>query len=126
MTLERSGPSKAGQASAFSVVSEQRDSQVRLLLSGELDLASAPQFERAVSDASREVPAAIVLDLSALDFLDSHGLRSILRDQQLCEETGCLLSVIPGEQAQRLFELTGLSERLPIAQKEGEGDASKP
>jgi anti-sigma B factor antagonist len=125
MTQEGRGASKAGAANAFSVVREQSDAQIRLLLRGDLDLASAPEFERAISDASREVPAALVVDLSALDFLDSHGLRSILSAQRLCEESGCQLSVIPGEQAQRLFELTGLSERLPITQAQEDGDARR-
>jgi anti-sigma B factor antagonist len=126
MTPDERGPREAGPASSFSVVSEQRDAQVRLLLRGDLDLASAPEFERAVSEASHEVPGSIVVDLSALDFLDSHGLRSILSAQRLCEESGCRLSVIPGEQAQRLFELTGLTERLPIAQADAGGGGGAP
>lgn len=47
-------------------------------VSGELDLASADAFERAVEraiDPARE----LVLDLSDLTFVDSTGLRSIAR-----------------------------------------------
>ena len=88
---------------------------VRLLLRGDLDLATAREFEHRLEEASRNTRGAITVDLTGLSFLDSRGLRAILGAQQLCEERGCRLTVIVGEQAQRLFDLTGLSERLPLA-----------
>jgi anti-sigma B factor antagonist len=88
---------------------------LRLLLRGDLDLATAREFEHRLEEASRKTRAAITVDLTGLSFLDSRGLRAILGAQQLCDERGCRLTVIPGEQAQRLFDLTGLSERLPLA-----------
>jgi len=88
---------------------------LRLLLRGDLDLATAREFEHRMEEASRKTPAAITVDLTGLSFLDSRGLRAILGAQELCDERGCRLTVIAGEQAQRLFDLTGLSERLPLA-----------
>jgi len=88
---------------------------LRLLLRGDLDLATAREFEHRLEEASRKAPAAITVDLTGLSFLDSRGLRAILGAQQLCDERGCRLTVIASEQAQRLFDLTGLSERLPLA-----------
>ena len=85
------------------------------MLRGDLDLASADEFDRAMASAQEATPASITLDLTALDFLDSCGLRSILTAQRLCSERGCELTLIPGEQAQRLFDLTGLSDKLPLS-----------
>jgi anti-anti-sigma factor len=96
---------------------------LRLELSGELDLASAPQFERALARAMRAHPARLVLDLSDLSFLDSCGLRELLGAQGACEEAGCALTLIAGDPARRLFELTGVAASLPLAEHPAAGDA---
>jgi anti-sigma B factor antagonist len=119
MSSAHDGPRDVGPASSFSIVNEQHADRVLLRLRGDLDLASEREFERAVSEACEGPAQTLVVDLSTLDFLDSHGLRVILSAQRRCEEAGCALSVIPGEQAQRLFELTGLNERLPIVSPDG-------
>jgi anti-anti-sigma regulatory factor len=51
--------------------------------------------------------------------VDSCGLRSILTAQRECERAGCALTLIAGEQAQRLFDLTGVSESLPLSHPPG-------
>jgi anti-anti-sigma factor len=87
-----------------------------LLLSGELDLASAPGLEAIIERTVRGRAQPITLDLSGLTFIDSCGLRSILLAKQLCEERSCDFAVVPGQaQVQRLFELTGLVDLLPFA-----------
>ena len=99
----------------IAIETEHSPQGVRLLLRGDLDLATAREFEHRLEEASRNTRGAITVDLTGLSFLDSRGLRAILGAQELCDERGCRLTVIAGEQAQRLFELTGLSERLPLA-----------
>jgi anti-anti-sigma factor len=97
---------------------------VRLAFSGDLDLASARDFEERLEEAIQARPATITLDLRGLGFLDSRGLRSILGAQELCEQAGCRMIVIPGESARRLFELTGISERLSLADESSSGQAA--
>ena len=87
-----------------------------LVLSGELDLASAPGLEAIIDRSVRERPRAITLDLSGLTFIDSCGLRSILLAKQLCEARSYDFALVPGQaQVQRLFQLTGLLDVLPFA-----------
>jgi anti-sigma B factor antagonist len=100
----------------LSIAAAQTSDGVRLELSGELDLASEAEFKRALDDAVRTRPAGIVLDLSDLSFLDSCGLRSLLEAQRRCEQLGCALTLIAGDPARRLFELTGVAERLPLVE----------
>jgi anti-sigma B factor antagonist len=107
------------------VRSEDTGDGVRIVLRGDLDLASADEFERSLSGAQRKHPAAIAIDLTGLDFLDSRGLRAILTAQRLCEDAGCKLTLTAGEQARRLFELTGLSERLPLADLEAASEGRR-
>jgi|SRR5947209_16383537 len=104
------------QPPAFSIAAAETVDGVRLGLSGELDLASAAEFERALGRALHARPARMVLDLNHLSFLDSCGLRALLTAQRACEEADCALTVIAGDPARRLFELTGVLESLPLAE----------
>jgi anti-sigma B factor antagonist len=80
-----------------------------LILTGEVDLLTAPDVERAIRKLCAEGAAEIVLDLRKVTFMDSTGLRATTSAQALCEEHGHDLSLIRGpSQVQRLFEITGL------------------
>jgi anti-anti-sigma factor len=100
----------------FEVRQSVRDGRHTLLLSGELDLATVAGLETPVLDLCREGVSTVELDLSRLTFMDSTGLRAVLRAQELCAEHGCDFLVIPGSgQVLRLLELTGTIESLPLA-----------
>jgi anti-anti-sigma factor len=88
---------------------------VTLVLRGEIDLASAPVLERALQDIERSSPDRIVLDLAALDFLDSSGIHLLIRAQERARTSRHQLVVtrVPVH-AQRLFELTGIKAQLNI------------
>ncbi len=91
----------------------------RLLLAGELDLTSAEDVTAAVGALCAEGAKEIVLDISELSFMDSTGLRAILHSKTICEESSCDFALAPGEaevseQLRRLFEVTGLLDRLPF------------
>ena len=60
--------------------------------------------------------SAVEFDLSRLTFMDSTGLRVVLLAKELCDRHSCEFLVIPGPaQIQRLFEVTGILERLPFS-----------
>jgi anti-sigma B factor antagonist len=106
-----------GSQPGFEVQQSVRDGRHTLLLSGELDLAVAAGLEATVLGLFVESVSAVELDLSRLTFMDSTGLRAVLRAQELCAEHGCDFLVIPGSsgQVQRLLELTGTTDVLPLA-----------
>lgn len=55
----------------------------------------------------------IVLDLSNLDFIDSSGIRLILAADARSRMDGDRLRLVRGRQSvHRVFELTGVAERL--------------
>jgi anti-sigma B factor antagonist len=90
--------------------------QHRLVLAGELDLASVPEFGEVVERICADSTRAITVDLSQLSFMDSSGLHAMLTLREHCRERGYELQIIPGQpQVQRLFELTGLIDVLPFA-----------
>jgi len=86
-----------------------------LVLTGELDVASAPTLEQRVMELCRTDAVEIVLDLGHLSFVDSSGLNAILRLKAVCEERGCEFYLTPGPPpVQRLFDITRLRDRLPF------------
>lgn len=90
-----------------------------LALSGELDLSSAGRLLDAVSACCLDGAEQLVLDVGALQFLDSTGLRAILDSRTLCEEHECSFSLQPARervpyQVRRLLQITGLLDRLPF------------
>jgi anti-anti-sigma factor len=86
-----------------------------LVLSGEVDLATAPQLEGAVQQACADGARALTLDMGALTFIDSRGLRAILEARKLCATYEATFFLTPGPpQIQRLFEVTGLLSALPF------------
>ncbi|HEX5224179.1 MAG TPA: STAS domain-containing protein [Solirubrobacteraceae bacterium] len=100
----------------------------RLALSGELDLASASALADAVSQLCADGAREIVLDIGALEFIDSTGLRAILSSRVVCAASSCALIVSPeadkvNPQVRRLLQVTGLLERLPFADG---ADAQRP
>lgn len=88
-------------------------SGVVLALSGELDLATAPQLDRRLRDLGEPRPGRLLLDLRGLEFMDSVGLASIIRAQRSADAHGHRLSLRRGaSQVERLIELSGVGDHL--------------
>jgi len=86
-----------------------------LILTGELDIASADQLEAMVRRICGKATSEVVLDLRGLTFIDSSGLLAILAAGEICEEHGHEFVLVPGPRnVQRVFELTRLAETLPF------------
>jgi anti-anti-sigma factor len=88
---------------------------VRLALTGELDLLSAPAFDDALVAVEGEKWPLVILDLSQLDFIDSSGLRLIARAHARAQQDGRRVVVVQGnETIERVFELTHLDDAIEI------------
>jgi anti-sigma B factor antagonist len=96
------------------VESEERDGLVHVSLRGELDLSTVGKVDDELQrweGSSQD----LVLDLSRLTFLDSTGLRCVVRADERAKEDGRRLVVVKGPEAvQRVFEITRLEERLEL------------
>jgi anti-anti-sigma factor len=106
------------------VTAERRGDTVHLLLSGELDIASAHWIEEALRDAEAEGPSLILIDLRELQFMDSTGLRTILAADARAREAGRRLVIVQGdENIQRVFQVTRLYERVEIVSDPAEAES---
>jgi len=88
-----------------------------LRVSGELDLSSTGKLGAAIRAVESSQPAAIVLDLQNVTFLDSTGLNLLLAEQANARTNGCrLLLVRPRGPADRIFRLTLLEDRFEFVE----------
>lgn len=89
--------------------------RVVVALSGEVDLASLDPVERELAATMAEPPPVLVLDLREVTFLDSSGLRLILRLDRGQRKAGSHLSVVRGgRRVARVLELTGADQHLDL------------
>jgi anti-sigma B factor antagonist len=80
---------------------------------GEIDIAAVPELEHALDIAIFESTGAFVLDLSGVGFLDSTGLRLVLRWRALlAREERALAIVCPPGPVRRLFDVAGIADLL--------------
>jgi anti-anti-sigma factor len=83
-----------------------------LVLDGEVDPHTTDQLDAAVDAA---LGGRVVLDLSGVTFIDSAGLRSLIRAQRLAESSGGMLVLrAPRPSTMRVLEITGLTDELVI------------
>jgi anti-anti-sigma factor len=97
------------------VNTHEEDGSVRLALTGELDISSAPRVDDELTRVEADAPGVVVLDLRGLAFMDSTGLRLIVSADARAREQGRRLVVVKGPEAvQRIFRVTRLDERLDM------------
>jgi anti-sigma B factor antagonist len=88
------------------------DGTTVLQLYGEFDLASAPTFEAELARAEAD-DGPIVIDLSALEFIDSSGLSQLLAAHTRAEDDDRKLVFLKGPlSVERILRITGLDQIL--------------
>ena len=87
-----------------------------LAVSGELDLASSPALEEELARVEDSDSRIVIIDLRELEFMDSAGLSVLVKAHQRAHETGQRFGLVKGRpQVQRLLTLTGVAERMALA-----------
>jgi anti-anti-sigma factor len=92
---------------------EERPRGVIVRLFGDFDHLAFGEVDVLLQGAQRDADADIVLDLRALDFMDSNGIRALIKAQARAEAVRGRFRVIRGpKNIQRVLELVGLDDRL--------------
>jgi anti-anti-sigma factor len=99
-------------------VTLEREGEIAVVrAAGELDLATAPQLVRAISKAcDGRPPPRVLVDLEAIEFCDSAGLRALMGAAHEVEVRAgrLVVAVAPGGAVDRLLEIAGLREFLHV------------
>jgi anti-sigma B factor antagonist len=95
----------------FEVESVQVGDDLCVLVSGELDLASADKLEEAIRVGEKSKAGAIVVDLTNLRFMDSTGISVLMKAHTRSRQDGDRVRFLPSkyDAVRQLVAVTGAS-----------------
>ena len=86
-----------------------------VMLSGELDIASADGPFGCVRDVIDRHHAPVILDMAGLSFCDARGLGTLVRMSNYAGNAGCSLRLASlGPHLRKIMRITGLDSTLAI------------
>jgi anti-sigma B factor antagonist len=84
-------------------------------VSGEIDVATAPQLQESLHALIAQGRSSLVIDLLAVTFLDSTALGVLVGALKRCREQGGDLQLVMADvRIMKIFEITGLITVFPI------------
>jgi anti-sigma B factor antagonist len=100
---------------ALVVSARQEDGALRVTASGELDISTVPSFNKELSELAEHPASKLILDLSAVTFMDSTGLSAVLVAEMHARMRGQRFVVVAGPpHVHELFRLTGVDNFLEV------------
>ena len=115
---------------SFAAHREHENGFARLVLCGELDMATVPFLEQELERAEQTGSQVVALDLEGLTFIDVAGLRGLLaaRARRGTDDRSPGFVCAPRAVRRRVFELTGhgdlLDDDLPAMSLNGDRNGS--
>ncbi|GAA0905873.1 STAS domain-containing protein [Virgisporangium aurantiacum] len=104
-----------GAEAHWGLAVEHQPGHTVLRVSGDLDLETAPRLLAVAEPHLAAAGANLIIDLSALNFIDSSGLSALIRINKRAAATDRTLAIIaPAPQVAKAFEITGLDQILPL------------
>ncbi|MDO3682465.1 STAS domain-containing protein [Micromonospora sp. C28ISP2-4] len=100
---------QGGAAPVFSVTAQADGDQVRVQVTGEVDMATADTM---FQTALREPAKRLTLDLRAVTFFDSAAIHAVVR---LAQRFPDALTVLPSPQVRRVLDISGLGDQEWLA-----------
>jgi anti-anti-sigma factor len=99
----------------LSMVSEREGDIHAIELTGELDLANAPDLERELRRVESTDADVILVDLGGVSFIDSTGMKLLVTAAARCRERNRLVLQCVSPNVLRVLRLAGLVDLLPLA-----------
>jgi anti-sigma B factor antagonist len=107
---------EGGMEQEFQIEERAGSSPPVIAVTGEIDVATAPQLRESLHSVIAQGEATIVLDLLGVTFLDSTALGVLVGALKRCRELGGELHVVVADpRIVKIFEITGLTSVFTIA-----------
>jgi len=86
---------------------------VRVLVRGDLDLATAGLFEHCVAEACGSNPHDLWIDFTDLNFCDSSGIRACIAAVLACRTSGTHMRIVGAQpNIRRVFHAAGIGDKF--------------
>lgn len=96
-------------------VEERRVGEVSVVaVAGTVDMLTAPKLEEAINAAAKSSPSAVVVDLSAVEFLASAGMGVLVAAREQLGDTARFAVVADGPATSRPLKLVGIAEVIDL------------
>jgi anti-sigma B factor antagonist len=101
----------------FELTDESLNESTHLIaVRGEVHVSTAPEFSERLNEAIATGKTGVVIDMSAVEFIDSTGLSVLLNAlRRVTRQQGRLALVVSNPTVLRLFEITRLDSTFDIA-----------
>ena len=97
----------------FLITKEKTKSEVKFILKGRLNAASADELQFRLDGAIKEEQKNIVLNMSMVEYISSAGIRVILKTYKDVKREGGKLGIErPSENVKNVLGMTALDEML--------------
>ncbi len=97
----------------MTINTEKKDAALTVALEGRLDTTTAPELEKALTEALDGVET-LIIDLAKLEYISSAGLRVLLSAQKRMMKQGEMKVIHVNDAIMEIFEVTGFSDILTI------------
>ncbi|MGW4766561.1 STAS domain-containing protein [Nocardia sp. NPDC004278] len=97
-------------ADTMTTTVEAQDAATVLTVSGEVDLATAPALENTIEAILNGRPAVLIIDLTAVSFLASAGMATLVAAHQRAADATTIVIVADGPATSRQLKMTSLDQ----------------
>jgi anti-sigma B factor antagonist len=104
-----------GAASSSCAIEERRIDSVSVVsVAGVVDMLTAPDLEKAIAEAAKSSPSAVVVDMSAVEFLASAGMGVLIAAQDELAPAVGFAVVADGPATSRPLKLVGVTDVVDL------------
>ncbi len=97
------------------VETHERSGWIAVTVRGQLDVATAPDFQQALMQAQFDGSSRVVVDLGGVEFLDSMGLGVIVGAiKRARTQAGEIALAAPNDRVRQVLESSGVAEIVPV------------
>jgi anti-anti-sigma factor len=107
--------SMEGAASSSCAIEERRIDSISVVsVAGVVDMLTAPELEKAIAAAAKSSPNAVVVDMTAVEFLASAGMGVLIAAQDELAPAVKLAMVADGPATSRPLKLVGVTDVVDL------------
>ncbi len=104
-----------GAAGSNCTLEERRIAGVSVVgVTGVVDMLTAPELEKAIAEAAKSSPAAVVVDMSSVEFLASAGMGVLIAAQDELAPAIRFAVVADGPATSRPLKLVGVTDVIDL------------